>query len=63
MVLAFQPLQELLFQIALLSKEMFVKHAIQVSLSEMVDAARFQDFAVDQIHRLEPALDASLDTL
>ena len=63
MVPAFQLLQLLLFQIALLSKEMLAKHAIQVSLSETVDAAKFQDFAVDQIHRLEPALVALLDTL
>jgi hypothetical protein len=63
MVPAFLLLQLLLFRIALLYKETLVKHAIQVFLSKTVDAARFQDFAMDQILRLELALDALLDIL
>jgi hypothetical protein len=63
MVPALLSLQPLPFRIALLFKEILAKHAIQVSLSEMVDAARFQGSVADQIHRTEPVSDALPDTL
>jgi hypothetical protein len=63
MVPALLSLQPLPFRIALSFKEMLAKHVIQVSLSEMVDAVRFQDSVADQIHRMEPASDALPDTL
>ncbi len=62
-VLVLQSLEQLPCQIVQLSKEPHVKPAIQVSLSEMVDAARFQDFAADLILQLEHVSDVKQDSL